>query len=88
MQVNDTSVVGGQGRGELVPRRNQSSQFQPQSAQAYDTLPVENDSFTVDTLDGSLASVTDELDRFTEEMSKALEQFDSLLQPQTSKPIT
>ena len=99
VQVNDTSAND---RGELVPKSNtgggaptrhdqqlisspQGKQFAPQSTQAYDTLPAESDSLT--NLDGTLASVTDELDRFTEEMSKALEQFDSLLQPQTSKPL-
>ena len=92
VQVNDTSANG----GDLVPKSNtgtsqqqilspQGKQFEPQSTQAYDTLPAESDSLT--NLDGSLASVTDELDRFTEEMSRALEQFDSLLQPQTSKPL-
>ena len=87
VQVNNTSASG----GELIPKSNTTQQqilsppgkqFEPQSTQAYDSLPAESDSLT--NLDGSLASVTDELDRFTEEMSKALEQFDSLLQPQTS----
>jgi hypothetical protein len=96
VQVNNTSAND---RGELIPKSNtggggtlahhisspQGKQFEPQSKQAYDTLPAESDSLT--NLDGSLVSVTDELDRFTEEMSKALEQFDSLLQPQTSKPL-
>ena len=95
VQVNNTGANGG---GELVPKSNtgggtpqrqisspRGKQFEPQSTQGYDTLPAESDSLT--NLDGSLASVTDELDRFTEEMSKALEQFDSLLQPQTSKPL-
>ena len=92
VQVNDTSADG----GDLAPKSNtgttqqqisspQGRQFEPQSTQAYDTLPAESDSLT--NLDGSLVSVTDELDRFTEEMSRALEQFDSLLQPQTSKPL-
>ncbi len=95
VQMNNTIAND---RGELVPKSNtgggtlahhisspQGKQFEPQSKQAYDTLPAESDSLT--NLDGSLISVTDELDRFTEEMSKALEQFDSLLQPQTSKPL-
>ena len=86
VQMNDTSGP------ELVPKPNTGTpssrgrQFESESTQPYDVLPTEGDSST--NLDGSLVSVTDELDRFTEEMSKALEQFDSLLQPQTSKPIT
>ena len=91
VQVNDTNAR----ESELIPKPNSTQQqqissphgkqFEPQSTQAYDTLPAESDSLT--NLDGSLVSVTDELDRFTEEMSKALEQFDSLLQPQTSEPL-
>ena len=88
MHINNTSSSNGGYSHELAPRPNQSTpKFQPQSTQAYDTLPSGNDSFAdVSALDvdESLASVTDELDRFTEEMSKALEQFDSLLQPQTN----
>ena len=88
MYVNNTGLHDG--HHDLVPRPNQGS---PQSAQPRDTTSNANESFdnvNLDMLDmdGSLASVTDELDRFTEEMSKALEQFDSLLQPQSSKPLT
>lgn len=91
MCVNNTSL--NEGRHNLVPRPNQGAQFQSHSTQDYDTLPSRNDSLSninLDALDmnGSIASVTDELDRFTEEMSRALEQFDSLLQPQSSKPLT
>lgn len=91
VHVNNTSLKDCS--HNLVPKPNQGPQFQPQSTQAYDTLPNGNDSLSninLDALDmnGSLASVTDELDRFTEEMSRALEQFDSLLQPQNSKPLT
>ena len=93
MHVNNTHLSNGSCNRELVASvpNHPSPKFQPQSTQPYDALPTTgnesvSDISTLD-VDESLASVTDELDRFTEEMSKALEQFDSLLQPQTSNPI-
>lgn len=67
-----------------------SPQFQPGSTQAYDTLPaVDSSPGTTDSLvsENSSTSVATELEHYTDAMTKALEQFDSLLQPQQKKQI-
>ena len=69
---------------------NSSPQFQPGSKQAYDTLPAMDSSPGArDSLasENSSASVANELEHYTDAMTKALEQFDSLLQPQEKKQI-
>lgn len=61
-----------------------SPQFQPASKQVYDTLPaLDGGSSTRDSLasEASSVSLTAELEHYTDAMMKALEQFDSLLQP-------
>ena len=81
-----------QARMEQLALRKNATKFQPNSMQAYDTLPSgpaqEDDPGSRDSLaDSSTVSLTEELSQYTEQMSKALEQFDSLLQPQVKRQI-
>ena len=99
-QQRHLQYVQGSSNRTINDRSPQRSVFQPNSTAPYDTLPVANEGNsnissdskpqTVVSRDTSLSpastDVSEELAQYTEQMSKALEQFDCLLQQPQSAP--